>query len=91
MIFTLFHVHHLRDSPAYKMIYDDLTNHDAEDFITNGGLPAGKGGRLSHDSNPLFSHSCIKINTTKCTYGKRAYLFSFLQSGQSYSGVTTNI
>ena len=42
MILTLFHVHHLRDSPAYKMIYDDLTNHDAEDFIANGGLPAGK-------------------------------------------------
>jgi len=65
MILTLFHVHHLRDSPAYKMIYDDLTNHDAEDFITNGGLPAGKGGRLSHDSNPLFSYSCIKINNNK--------------------------
>ena len=42
MIFTLFYVLHLRDSPVYQMIYDDLTNHDGEDFIANGGLPAGK-------------------------------------------------
>ena len=66
MIFTLFHVHHLRDPPAYQMIYDDLTNHDAEDFIANGGkLTSWEGGRLSHDSNPLFSYSCIKINNNK--------------------------
>ena len=42
MIFTLFHVLHLRGSPAYQMICDDLPNHDAEDFIANGGLTAGK-------------------------------------------------
>ena len=68
MIFTLFHALHLRDSPVYQMIYDDLTNHDGEHFIANGGLPAGKADDWVTIQILCFPIQVLKSTTTKCSH-----------------------